>query len=53
MPSEGRINNITDQRKIVSSTQSPENDTATDGINYAVGYTRPRTVILRLGAEFR
>lgn len=47
------VNNITDQRKIVSSTQSPENDTDTDGINYPVGYTRPRTIILRLGAEFR
>ena len=47
------VNNITDQRKVVSATESKENDTATDGINYAVGYTRPRTVILRLGAEFK
>lgn len=47
------INNITDQRKIVSATESPDTDTATDGINYPVGYTRPRTYIVRLGAEFR
>lgn len=47
------VNNITDQRKSVSATEAEENDTETDGINYAVGYTRPRTVIVRLGAEFK
>ena len=46
------VNNITDQRKIVSATQNAEADTATDGTAYATGYTRPRTIIVRLGAEF-
>ncbi len=45
------VNNLTDQRKVVSATDSPESSEAgVDGS--AVGYTRPRTIILRLGVEF-
>lgn len=45
------VNNLTDQRKVVSATDSPEsNSSGVDGS--AVGYTRPRTIILRMGVEF-
>lgn len=47
------VNNITDERKIVSSVQNEEDDTALDGQNWSVGYTRPRSIVLRIGAEFQ
>ncbi|HVT35732.1 MAG TPA: TonB-dependent receptor [Nevskiaceae bacterium] len=47
------VNNITDQRKIVSSTQSPQGAAADLESAYGVGYTRPRTFILRLSGSFQ
>lgn len=46
------VNNITDERRIVSATQSPETADNDAAENYTVGYTRPRTILLRLSAEF-
>ncbi|HKY91558.1 MAG TPA: TonB-dependent receptor [Nevskiaceae bacterium] len=48
------VNNLTDERKIVSATETEEalSDPARALENFPVGYTRPRTVILRLSAEF-
>lgn len=54
-PSVGLIvNNLTDERKIVSASEDPEvyEDPSRAAENFGVGYTRPRTVILRLSASF-
>lgn len=47
------VNNITDERKMVSATKNEEDDTAADLVNWTAGYTRPRAIIVRLGVEFR
>ena len=47
------VNNITDERKMVSATKNEEDDTFLDLVNWTVGYTRPRSVILRFGVEFK
>lgn len=44
------VNNLTDQRKIVSATRTEDPNFIE---NTPVGYTRPRTLILRIGAEFK
>jgi hypothetical protein len=47
------VNNITDERKVVSATESDAPPAPTDIDRTAVGYTRPRTFILRLSADFQ
>lgn len=48
------VNNLTDQRRIVSSEEGPEveSDPSRAAENFPVGYTRPRTFVLRLAASF-
>lgn len=50
------VNNVTDERKITSATEDPEiymEDPSRSIENFGVGYTRPRTIILRLAASFQ
>ena len=49
------INNLTDERKITSASEDPEvyEDPTRVAENFGVGYTRPRTIILRLSASFQ
>ena len=49
------INNLTDERRITSASEDPEvyEDPTRAAENFGVGYTRPRTLILRLSASFQ